>query len=170
MAANVLNPNILSILAGGRAAGGAPYTPQGPGGSPFITGGGTPYTPNARSIGGGMSIGSLGQWALPRPAGVSLGYIPTPQTIGDPSNAYTAKSIDSYLPPPPPAAAEKPKSLMDELRKRQNENFMRGGSSPGYGGVGGPGGNSAAGSGGWSGGGMGGHGYGGVGGFGGGYK
>lgn len=107
MAANVLDPNIMSILAASRAGGGAPYTPQGPGGSPFVTGGGAPFTPAAApNAGGGLSFGAAGQWALPRPAGVSLGYIPTPQTIGDPGNAFdTAKrTLSSFLPPEPVAA------------------------------------------------------------------
>jgi hypothetical protein len=108
MAANVIDPKILSVLAAARAGGGAPYTPQGPGGSPFVTGGGAAYTPAAApNAGGGMSFGNFGQWALPRPAGVSLGYIPTQQTVGDPANAFdTAKrTLSSFIPPPPPAAA-----------------------------------------------------------------
>ena len=124
---NPIDPQMLSILAANRASGGAPYAPSTPTGSPFIVGGGDAYTPNARSIGGGMSVGNYGQWALPRPAGVSLGYVPTAQTIGSAANDIAPRTLESYLPPPPPVTVAPAKKVIDKYKRKPYEYGGNGG-------------------------------------------
>ena len=145
--ANPIDPKILSILAANNTSGGAPFTSQGSMGSPFINQGAQAWTPGTAPAGGGMSFGQTGQWALPKPAGVSLGYVPTAQTIGSAANEVKPFVLDPKPKPVVAPAVVKPKFNYEDWVRRMNRDQQYGGGSSGGGDRGGAAGYSTSGGG-----------------------